>query len=289
MKKALSVILALTMLGSVLCFADSDNSRAVIGADLDDTEIATVYGTFGISRGDVPELTVTNADEREYLEGYVDESIIGTRSISCVYIESVDEGRGLSVSVSNISWCTEDMYISAMTTAGISDANVIITAPFTVSGTAALTGIYKAYEDITGEKLDETAKVVGTQELTTTAELADDIGSADSTAIVNELKLMLDEIAKMSDEELRAEIIDIAEEYGVKLTDEQIQKLIDLCRAMQKLDISELKEQVERVQQYFRDIASAKGQVQQFVSDLGDTVERVVDAIISFFRNLLNS
>ena len=80
-----------------------------------------------------------------------------------------------------------------MVTAGITDANVKIVAPYKVSGTAALTGIYMAYEDITGKKLDEDAKLVGTKELTITAELADEIGSADSTAIVNELKLILDQ------------------------------------------------------------------------------------------------
>ena len=196
MKKITALILALMLLCSSVCHADNiSDSRTVIGADLDSNEIASVYKSFGIERGDVKELTVTNADERKYLEGQVDESLIGTRSISCIYIEAQGSGEGLDVSVDNITWCTADMYMNAMVTAGITDANVKIVAPYKVSGTAALTGIYMAYEDITGKKLDEDAKLVGTKELTITAELADEIGSADSTAIVNELKLMLD-IAK---------------------------------------------------------------------------------------------
>lgn len=287
MKKIISLILAVMMLGSVACFADSySDSRVVIAADLNSSEIETVYDYFDIDRGDVKELTVTNADERQYLEGVVDESLIGSRAISCVYIEDLEEGEGLDVSVKNISWCTPDMYMSAMVTAGITDANVKIAAPFEVSGTAALTGIYKAYEDITGESLNEAAKEIGTQELTTTAELADEIGSADSTAIVNELKLILDETCKMSDEELRQQIIDIANEYGVSLTEDQIAKLIDLCRSLEKLDVNQLKEKVEQAQKYLMDMAHAKEGVQKFVSNLGDSVSHVVDAVISFFQGL---
>ena len=287
MKKALSLILAIMTLGSCFAFADvSPDSRVVIGADLSESEIETVYDAFGIDRGYVTEMTVTNADERKYLEGMVDESLIGTKSISCVYIEALGEGEGLDVSVKNISWCTPDMYMNAMVTAGITDANVKIVAPFSVSGTAALTGIYKAYEDITGEKLDEDAKLVGTKELTITAELADEIGSADSTAIVNELKLMLDETKNMTDDELREQIKKIAAEYDVTLTDSQIDRLIELCRSMEKLDISELKAKVEEVQQYLKDIAAAQGSVKEFLANVADTVTEFVNKVISFFQNL---
>ena len=287
MKKTVSLILAVLMLGSCLSFADSiEDSRVVIGADLDEDEIAYVYDSFGIERNDVKELTVTNSDEREYLEGLVDDSLIGSRSISCIYIEALDEGEGLDVSVKNITWCTPDMYKNAMVTAGITDAKVQIAAPFNVSGTAALTGIYKAYEDITGEKLDEDAKLVGTQELTITAELADEIGSADSTAIVNELKLILDETKDMTDNELREEIKRIAAEYDVTLTDSQIDQLITLCRSMEKLDIDALKQKVEEVQQYLKDIVKKHGEIKQFLSNVAETVTEFVNKIIDFFKGI---
>ena len=142
MKKITALLLALMLLGSSVCHADNiSDSRTVIGADLDGNEIASVYKSFGIERGDVKELTVTNADERKYLEGQVDESLIGTRSISCIYIEAQGSGEGLDVSVENITWCTADMYMNAMVTAGITDADVKIVAPYKVSGTAALTGV----------------------------------------------------------------------------------------------------------------------------------------------------
>ena len=289
MKKITALILALMLLCSSVCHADNiSDSRTVIGADLDSNEIASVYKSFGIERGDVKELTVTNADERKYLEGQVDESLIGTRSISCIYIEAQGSGEGLDVSVDNITWCTADMYMNAMVTAGITDANVKIVAPYKVSGTAALTGIYMAYEDITGKKLDEDAKLVGTKELTITAELADEIGSADSTAIVNELKLILDQTKDMTDDELREQIKQIAEKYEVTLNDSQIDQLISLCRSLEKLDVSALKEKVEQVQQYIKNIADTKGSVEKFLSEATDTVTEFVNKVIDFFKNLFD-
>ena len=284
MKKILSALLAVLCLMSLAtpAYAEINQSRAVIGADLNDEQTAAVYQAFGVSRGSVIELKVTNQEERQYLEGYVDSAIIGTRSISSVYVELLPEGSGMDVTTSNITWCTPEMYISALATAGVTDAKVVVAAPFEVSGTAALTGIYKAYEDMTGKKLDDLAKLVSTQELTITGELAEEIGSMDSTAIVNDLKLMLDETAKMSDEEIRQQIIQIAATYNVKLTDKQIQQLIDLCRSLEGLDVNSLRSRVEEVQNTLKKVSEAKTKVVGFV----DTVKKVVTSIKEFFDKI---
>lgn len=284
MKKLISALLAVCLLaGAVPALAvDAGEARAVIGANLTDEQIADVYKNFGISRGDVTELRVTNADERKYLSGCVDDSVIGTNSISCVYIEVLDEGEGLDVTTSNINWCTSQMYVSALATAGITDAKIIVAAPFEVSGTAALTGVYMAYEDITGEKLDETAKLVSTQELTLTAELADKIGSYDSVEIVNELKLLLGETRNMTDEQLRAEIVSIASDLGVTLTDTQINQLISLCRSLEKLNPDELKAKVESVQNTIAKLGQAKETVSNFLTG----VKNVWNSIVDFFKNI---
>ena len=284
MKKLITILLIIVMaVGMIVpAYAENIQSRAVIGADLTDDQIAAVYNAFGIKRGDAIELRVTNGEERQWLQGYVDESLIGTRSISCVYVELLPEGSGMDVTTSNITWCTGEMYISAFATAGITDARIIVAAPFEVSGTAALTGVYKAYEDMTGKKLDDLAKLVSTQELTITGELANEIGGMDSTSIVNDLKLMLDETQKMTDDEIRAEIIDIAGRYNVSLTNTQIQQLIDLCRSLEGLDADSLKARVEEVQGTLQKVSDAKTKVVGFV----ETVKKVVTSVSSFFDRI---
>ena len=284
MKKIFSLLLALLLVAgmAVPAYADVNQSRAVIGADLSDEQVEAVYGMFGIRRGEAIELKMTNAEERTYLEGYVDNSLIGTRSISCVYVELLPAGSGMSVTTSNINWCTGEMYISALATAGITDASIVVAAPFEVSGTAALSGVYKAYEDMTGKKLDDLAKLVSTQELTITGELAAEIGAMDSTAIVNELKMMLDVTQTMSDDEIRAEIREIASRYNVNLTNTQVEQLLTLCRSLEGLDAESLKARVQDVQNTLQKVSDAKTKVVGFVQG----VKKVVESVSGFFDKI---
>ena len=188
----------------------------------------------------------------------------------------------MNVTTSNITWCTPEMYISALATAGITDARIIVAAPFEVSGTAALTGIYKAYEDMTGQKLDNIAKLVSTQELTITGSLAQEIGSMDSTSIVQDLKMMLDETQNMTDDQIRQEIVQIAAQYNVTLTETQINQLISLCRSLEGLDADQLKSRVEEMQNTLNKVSTAKTQVVGFVN----SVKKVVTSVASFFDKI---
>jgi len=292
MKRFFGMILCLALMLSLSAPAFAINqSRTVIGADLDPNQVAMVYANFGLRRGDVIELTMTNAEERRYLEGFVDERVIGTRSISCVYVELLPEDSGMSVTTSNITWCTGDMYVSALATAGITDARILVAAPFAVSGTAALSGVYKAYEDMTGTSLDDMAKLVSTQELTVTGDLAQQIGSMDSTSIVSELKLMLNETRNMSDEEIRSIIIDIAGRYNVSLTDTQINQLISLCRSLEGLNPDQLKQRVEEVQGTLQKMSEAKTKVQDFAQNVKQFMESAsgfIDKLSEFLSRFTN-
>lgn len=285
MKKFLSfaLILALALtLGVPSLAVDAGEARTVVGADLTQSQIDEVYRTFGIARGDVKELTVTNAEERDYLEGIVSESVIGTRSISCIYIKVLAAGSGLTVSSSNISWCTNEMYQAAMLTAGITDAEVTVTAPFAVSGTAALTGVYKAYEDITGKTLEMQNKETAAEELVITAELADATDSAAALSIINELKLILDEISGMTDEQLHDEIVRIAASYGYTLTEEEIARIISLCRSMQGLSVDELQSRISSFQDTVEKLSGAV----ESVSGIGAKVAAFFNSIAEFFAKL---
>ncbi len=284
MKKTISVFLTLLLLLSFTgsAFAYGNQSRAVIAADLSEEEIAQVYQAFGVSRGSVIELRVTNQEERQSLEGYVDPSLIGSRAISSVYVELLPSGSGMDVSTYNITWCTPAMYMSALATAGITDAKIVVAAPYGVSGTAALTGVYKAYEDMTGKPMDDLAKLISTQELTITGDLASEIGSMDSTAIVNDLKLMLDETKNMSDAQLRETILQIAGEYNVNLSEQQIRQLIQLCRSLEMLDTEALRMRVEEVQGTLNKVSGAKMESSGFVGG----VMKVIDSIGGFFDRI---
>ena len=89
-------------------------------------------------------ITVSNAEEHQYLGSYVAKSLIGIKSnlIFCYY-HWRKKFWSVSIKRQNINWVTDEMYINALITAGVKDAKIYITAPMAVSGTAALTGIIK--------------------------------------------------------------------------------------------------------------------------------------------------
>ena len=256
--------------------------RAVIGADLTEEQIKQVYGLFGFPRGEVPELTLTSAEEHEAMRGHVDEAVLGTKTISSVYLELLPAGSGYDVRLVNITWCTPEMVNNALETIGIQDARVVIAAPFSVSGTGAVAGIYKAYEDMAGQTLDAGAKDAGTQELTVTGELAEEIGANDSEGIISELKSMLNETPNMTDEEIRETIRGIAARHKVRLTDAQVEQLLDLSRTLEKLDPDALKKRVEDAKQTIQKVEDTKDQVVGFadsIKQLISTLEEFMDRI----------
>ena len=227
---------------------DAGLSRVAIGANLDDAQIAQVYADFGLERGSVQEITVTNQDERAYLEGLVSENKIGSVALSCVYITTLEPGSGLSISTKHINWCTEQMYANALTTAGITDARVVVTAPFDVSGTAALTGIYRAYESITGTTLSDLAKTIGA----------------------------------MSDDDVRTEIRKIAEQYNVVISDSQVEQLLTLCRRLEKLDVNALQSKLVTLAETVQKANAAK----ETVSAIGEKISNFFSSVGNFFSNL---
>ncbi|HOF99853.1 MAG TPA: DUF1002 domain-containing protein [Clostridia bacterium] len=286
MKRLLAALLCAALViggyaGTALAYEEGD-ARVTIGADLTAEQKAQIYADFGIAQGDVPEIVVTNENERKYLEGLAPEGKIGKVALSCVYITILEQGEGLDISTKNINWCTADMYTNALVTAGITDAKVVISAPFPVSGTAALTGIYKAYEDITGQTLSELAKTVGVEELITTGNLAEYIGSAEAAEIVNELKKILDQTQTMTDDEVRAEIKRIAEQYNVSLSDAQLEQLLKLCRSLEKLDVDELRQKLIDLAK----TVEKAGQAAQTISKIEQSVKNFFASVGAFFAKL---
>ncbi|MDO4572280.1 MAG: DUF1002 domain-containing protein [Clostridia bacterium] len=277
-RRIAAVICLIAVLFSLMPAALADEtgeSRVTIGADLTATQVAAIYADFGVEQGDVDQLIVTNAEERSYLEGLVPERKIGTVALSCLYIQTMPEGSGLDITLNNINYCTADMYKNALETAGIKDAKVMVSAPYPVSGTGALTGAYKAYEDITGVSLSDLAKAVGAEELVVTGELAEYVGSDEATAIIAELKKMLDQTVNMSDAEVRSEIEYIAELYNVALTSAQVNQVLSLVRKFEGLDEEELQSRL-----------TSLAKTAQTAGKAAETASRVYESVKGFFASV---
>ena len=160
------------------------------------------------------------------------------KTISSALVERLDKNEGISVK-HNITWVSEEMYENALITAGVKDARVIAAAPLEVSGTGALTGIMKAFEEITGEKLDEEAKHIASEEMVITGELGEDLDDQDKASeLVNKVKEKIIEEGIKSPEDIKRIIIEIQHELNIKLSDKQIEKLTELMNKIKNIDIN---------------------------------------------------
>lgn len=215
-----------------------------LGADLTDAQLQIVLDEMGITKEDLVNYNVvyiTNEEEHEYLDGYIDSSVIGTNALSCVMVKETDAGSGLRLTTININYCTINMYRNALITAGVENADILVVGPFPLSGTAALIGAMKAYEEMTGEELEEEAKTAALAELVISGEV---VSSGETQEEADKLQDVIDYIkaeviaGDISDWEDILDIIEKAEtEFGVSLTDEQKQQIADLMQKIADLDI----------------------------------------------------
>jgi len=280
-KKLIAVLLAACLLCPALgvsALAAEDRACAVVGADLTNFQTESVYAQFGVRRGSVPELSITVEEEREYLRGTLEDDVIGDQALSCVYIRLLPEGEGTKVSLSNITWCTEEMYRVALSAAGIHDVEAVIAAPFDDSGAAALAGIYKAYETLTERTIDQKARELGSQLLYLGSLLAEQIGKIDFSGIIDELKATQSEIQSMSDEELAERIRSVASGHGITLNDGQVQMLLELCRKLEGAGDVEPAGQAEETQDSAGDPGEKAGQA-------GEAAESALGKLKDFFLN----
>ena len=270
----LAAIITLGVCGSAFAMKEGER-RLVLGSDLTDAQRIEAIEYFGVADEDVQVIFVTNADERQYFEGKLPDKKLGHVALSSIYIVAKAPGSGLDIKTHNINYVTAEMYENALISAGITDADISIWAPRPISGTAALTGIYKAYEDITGRMLDDAAKDLGIEELIATGELAEYIGSEDALAIINDIKKILDETKDMSDEQVMEKIHSVAADYEAELTDEQANQIFTLARMFEGLS-------AEEIQQRLVNMAKAAQKAQSF----GETVQSVINSIGEFIKTV---
>ena len=294
-KKTAALLAAIMMLmAPVTVMADSIDTSSnkpyiSLGADLNSTEMETVLQLLGVSEEELSNYTVvkiTNSMEHEYLDSYMSSSLIGSRALSSVLVRGEKEGYGIKVTTKNISYCTVGMYQNALATAGITNADITVVGPFKISGTAGLVGVIKAYENMTGEQVDEEKVEAATNELVVTSDIAENIG--DSEKAEELVGFIKNEVASndYTEEEMSALGDEAASEMQVSLSDEDKQNILNLMDKVKGLDIdvTQLQEQVEglysKLQGMDLHINLDSEETKSFLSNLWDK-------IVGFFNDLL--
>ena len=267
-----------------------DKPYLALGADLSDDQKNTVLSLMGIDPANLANYNVTyvtNAQEHQYLDSYVDSSKIGSNSLSSVGIVKRKKGNGLNISTNNITYCTVGMYKNALTTAGITDADIIVAGPKPISGTAALVGIFEAYEAMTGEAVQDNVVDAALNELVVTGELEASIQGLTDQEVEEFIAYIKSLIAEkgLTDEKSINEAIDEAcDKYGVTLSDDERQKIVDLLLKITSLgiDLSGLVDYAASLYNSFKNGGSSSG----IIASIGNFFGNIFSAIGEFFKNL---
>lgn len=252
MKKLITLLFSAVLLLSMpVMAAEVDQSRIVnidasksiiaLGADLSAEQRATVLSLMDVTEADLANyqvVTITNDMEHQYLDAYMDASVIGSKSLSSVKITPAESGHGVLVTTKNINYCTTGMYRNALLTAGVSDADILVVGPTEISGTAALIGAIKGYEAMSGESVSDTTLDTAMNELITTGEIAmQDADSQDIEELIAFVKAKVSAGGLDSDDQIRSAIEEGEDKFGVTLTEDEINQIIAIMQKINQLGL----------------------------------------------------
>jgi uncharacterized protein YpuA (DUF1002 family) len=292
-KKVKQLIASITLVSliffifPVLGFADGVPGTTVVtlGENLTQEQQTQLLNEMGVGQ-EVEVLYVSNQEEHQYLGNYISASKIGTRAISSVKITLTAEGSGLKVQTNNIDWVTEAMYANALSTAGVTDADVYVTAPFNVSGTAGLTGLLKAFEVAVGTEISEEQKQVANEEMVRTVELGEKIGAAEAAELLMRLKEALGDTKLETDEDYRNLVLTVAAELNVELSEEDVNSLVHLLKRVNGLNINwdKISGQLKHIRDNLDEILNRED-TRNFIRQFLDFLVGLIDQIKGLFSS----
>lgn len=261
---------------------EKDKPYLALGANLTQAQRNTVLSLMGIdpaSLNDYQVTTVTNEEEHQYLDAYLDRSIIGTRALSSVVIVKREKGEGIHISTKNISYCTVGMYKNALATAGLEDADVIIAGPFPLSGTAALIGVMKAYADIEGEKIDTESLDAAMNEIVVTGDLNESLGDDVQTEeFMAYVKQKVVEGGLQSKEKIQEVLAEACDKFEIVLNDSEKERITSLMEKIGSLDldVDSLLKQAGSIYDSLKEMEESSG----ILSRIAAFFKRLLDAVV---------
>ncbi len=283
-KSRIASLLLCTFLLSILpatVLADAVEGETVVtlGENLSQDQKNQILTEMGVKADEVTVIYVSNEEEHQYLGQYISATQIGNRAFSSARIILTEPGSGIQVQTNNITWVTEEMYANALVTGGVTDADVYVTAPFKVSGTAGLTGTFKAFEVAADIKISEEQKQAANEEMVVTAELGEKIGTAEAAELLKKLKESLGDTKLETYEDYRNLVKRVAGELNIELSQEDIDALVHLLKRLQSLNIDwkQVGKQLTNIRQNLDNILDSdetRNIIRKFIDLLIGLVER---------------
>ncbi len=272
-KKIIATVVSGTCLVGVLnvpVFASTDIAVS-LGNDLTTSQKEDMLDEFGVSKNDedVTIINITVDDIREQLGlGPASSTSSKSNSYSSSYVKIEKSGYGIKVSTNNLTEVTGTMLQNALLTSGVTDADVKASSPFPVTGTAALAGILKGFEDATGEELSLNQKEVAKEEINVTNTLSNattedggTLGKDEAALIINEIKTQVIKDSPKTDIAIDRIVTNIVNNYNINLTSEEKSQVVTLMSNINNLgfDYSEMKNSLKQMTTSIKESLSEAG------------------------------
>lgn len=316
MKKWLGLLgIVMTFLLNSLSAAASSSSDGkdvvvALGADLTAEQRAEVLALMELTEEDLNHctvITITNEMEHQYLDAYLDASVIGSKSLSSVKLTRAAAGSGVLVTTKNIGYCTTGMYRNALLTAGVEDMEILVAAPSRISGTAGLIGALKAYEIMGEQTISDTVYDTALAELITTGELAESIQSIQGDVTSEEVEALLawlknkvanGELDTGDEESVRNAVAEGEQQFGITLSEKEKQQIVSLLKKLDAIGLNAdyLMEQAQQLYEKYGlgIVENANEAINQAVESAVETaasnfVQQLKESVTGFFKNLFSS
>ena len=209
-------------------------------------------------------MTNKNMDK---LLGYPEGSSANSRMLSNVQIQQLNQNSGVFVEIitpDKITKITEQDYMNAAITAGLTDSYILVATLIEATGEAALAGIYQSAKEA-GVELSEEQMMNAKEEMDTVSKIIEqntnngsfnankfrDIITIIKTDIVNEYQ---NNDNRITDNSVTNIVNKNLNENNIIISDEQFQSLNDFftkfAKSLENIDVNELKTQLVRLNDY---------------------------------------
>jgi len=160
----------------------------------------------------------------------------------------------------------------------------VLAAPAHAAG-GSLDDFAERYGPLLADGLDALTDWLDGQTSELAPELRETLKDVDAEDLLSDLKDLVGDTKDLDDAALRARIEQVAAQHGIHLVDSQIEQMMELCRALEKLDSSELRERTDALGELLEEAAPGglKGVWNSIVSAVSDAADWVARQWMNLF------
>lgn len=273
------LLLALITIGMVIPTVSATDNQVVITygetcyLNNDYKNIVDTYFANHVNNFNQAMVKIITANEVNKISSSITQKTYDSSQIfsSALVDLSNPEDLTVDVDISKITTINQDMYKSALVSAGITKGHVVVTSPVTATGESALTGVMNCYEDATNTTIPDEVKEAANNEIYTESQIVENSNVNPDTLseIVDDVKEEVQD-KNITDSNQISDIIEnISENNNIHLSSSDVN---NLASAIQ--DVHDVQDIANKYKDEFSNI----------IGENGDSIiDQILKPLLGFF------